>query len=61
MDLAENAIIIQKWFRKNRKNYEWWPLDSNTGSTWSYNKWLHEPSHEILNKKDRKCYNCLTS
>lgn len=61
MSVAENAIIIQKWFRKNRKNYEWWPLDSTTGSTWSYNKWLDESPRKILNKKDHKCFNCLVN
>jgi len=58
MNNTEHAVIIQKWFRENRKNYDWWPLDANTGSTASYNKWLNQPHIKIAEYKDKKCYLC---
>lgn len=50
----KNASRIQKWFRKNRKNYDWWPVDSNRGSNWSYNKWLE------VSESPNKKYNCCS-
>lgn len=54
----ENSFKTKKCSIKNRKNYDWWPIDSKTGSNLSYNKWIEES--KFPNKK-YNCCDCIIS
>jgi hypothetical protein len=53
-------IRIQKWYRFHRsRKTNWWPIDSNTGSGWAYNKWLNNPQLNTPKKQNHRCFNCV--
>lgn len=54
--METSVIKIQRWYRYNKYNDNWWPVNSYTGSINSYNKWLQPNKHT---KQKYICFDCI--